>query len=54
MVTWPFPGMAINPVGAAGAEFPQPVITAMLNRRTMITEDHTLFIFISPDLLVNV
>jgi hypothetical protein len=55
MVTWPFPGLAVTPVGAAGAEVPtQPDKTIKLNKRPMMTEEHTLNTFISLHLLVKV
>jgi hypothetical protein len=46
-VTWPFPGVAVTPVGAAGAELlPHPDRNIELNKRQMITEEHTLNTFI--------
>jgi hypothetical protein len=50
MVNWLFPEVAVTPAGAAGAEFPQLIKITEIKRRTAITEEHNLNIFISRDL----
>src|SRR6266567_9057604 len=64
MVTLPFPGVAVTPVGTASAVGavgaaepppppPQPVIRTELNTRTMLVEKNILNIFIASPLVIT-